>query len=212
MTYRLRKVRECPVCLNLMEECECTNRYLKRQSVHIMGKVFKYEPGNPDMPENRLIFRLKQANSRAVTDFAADELAPVVKRLVGDHPEKYVLVGVPRSHSAIRKYGYDHVRELCRALTKRTGIPYMPAVVRKGSKGQQKEKNRQERIEAAETSYGPAKRFRLKGKRVILVDDIITTGASVGACAHAVRKCGARTVLCVCLGAHHKFQEIFDQH
>ncbi len=200
----------CPICLKLLPECSGTNRYLERHNIHCIGKVFKYEGGHPERAQNQLVFRLKKANSKAVFQFVAEEMAPIVERLASDAREKYILVGAPRSFSGIRRYGYDHVAILTKEISKLTGIPYVKAILRKGHTGQQKTKTKQQRIDSATISYRKNAVVDIKGKRVILIDDIITTGATIAACAHVLRKMGVRTVKCATLGIHYRYDQLVD--
>lgn len=204
------RIRQCPRCFQFLNQCSCSTEYLERAGIHSLGKVFRYDPKDREETENQLIFRLKEANLSAVADCLAGELAPVVRRLA-DPPERYVIVGVPRSRSAIRKYGYDHIRMLCRSLSRLTGIPYIAAVRRVGGMGQQKKKNRTERMRSAAVSYAPAPHVDLRGKRVILIDDLVTSGATLAACAHAVRKCGVKTVHAAVLAVHIHYDETWGE-
>lgn len=207
--YALNKYDECGVCVHPMIECECPNRYLKRNNIHRCGKLFKYTPADNDDVTNRIIFRLKKSNSRAVAAFLAKELAPVVLRLAGKDKEKYILVGPPRSKSSLRRYGYDHIELLCEELQKITGIPYVKALRRVGKQGQQKQKTKKERVASANMSYAPVPNIDLRGKRVILVDDIVTSGATIVACAKVLRRIGAKTIHCASPGFNYQYRQIF---
>jgi ComF family protein len=207
--YALRRYDECGVCVQPICECTCPNRYLERHNVHKCGKLIKYIPQDNDDVCNRIIFRLKKANAKSVTNFLATELVPVVDRLVGDKKEVYVLTGAPRSRSSLGRYGYDHVVDLCKEVSRLTGIPYVKAVLRVGNEGLQKQKSKKERVKSAMLSYAPNPRVSLKGKRVILIDDIVTSGATVAACAHAIRKTGAKTVHCATIGFHYRYDQIY---
>lgn len=199
--------RVCPQCLKKMHACTCPNRFLDRHGIHTVIKLFSYHPHQADLATNRLIFRLKRCDSDATIAFLADRLAEEIRpQMEVDKP--YVLTGVPRSKSPIRRYGDDHVRLLCRALSKRLHIPYVSAVDRVGREGQQKKKNYRERLASAAVSYEPDYRFDLRGKRVILVDDVVTSGATLASCAAAVRKCGARQVIAAVIGSSYRYRDL----
>jgi ComF family protein len=163
-----------------------------------------------ELPENRLIYRLKRSDSESVTRFLAQELAPGIRRHM-DEKHAYVLVGCPRSKSAIRKYGYDHVQLMGKTLSGELGIPYIDAVEHIGHAGAQKTKNRKERLQAAVLSYRPNKKKSLKGKTVILLDDVVTTGATLAACARATRKLGARGILCAVIGSNFRYSDLAER-
>ena len=205
--YQSAREQVCPACLGPMSACTCPNRYLERNGIRTVAKLYAYRPQETDLSTNRLIYRLKKVKSEAVVDFLAGELAARLAPMMQDGKE-YVLVGVPRSRAAIRKYGGDHVRLLVRALSRKTGIPYLRAVKRIGHAGQQKKKNYPARILAAADSYAPKGDYDLHGKRVILVDDIVTSGASLVACARAVRKLGARGVMAMVVGSAFHYADL----
>lgn len=205
--YREAVARECPECLKPMRSCTCPNRFLDRHGIHKVAKLFRYRPRESELPTNRLIYRLKRAESVSVISFLAEELSESIKPLL-DEKYSYVLVGVPRSKEAIRTYGYDHVKLLCRAMSRVLGIPYISAVRRIGHTGQQKKKNYRERLISAIQSYEPARGIDLRGKRVILVDDVVTSGATIAACARAVRRIGARTVFAAVLGSSYRYSDL----
>ena len=207
VAYRQAIMRECPECLKPMHLCSCPNRFLDRHGIHAVAKLFQYRPRESDLPTNRLIFRLKRTESSSVISFLSSELAGAVRPLM-DERHSYVLVGVPRSKAAIRTYGYDHVHLLCRAMSRALDIPYIPAIRRVGHEGQQKKKNYRERINAAAQSYEPAAGIDLHGRRVILVDDVVTSGATLAACARAVRTIGARTVIGAVVGTAYRYSDL----
>ena len=208
--YTQAKETQCPRCVKPMHQCDCTSRFLIGRSLPVMVKLYRYRPSLPHLPQNRLIFRLKQANAESVAHFLAKELAGSIKRHI-EPGKSYVLVGVPRSKSSIRKYGYDHVSVLLKHLSKELGIPVVVAVERYGKEGEQKRKNRAERMKAAAHSFRPVNDISLKGKSVILVDDVVTSGATFASCAKAVRILGARGVICAVVGSSFGYGDIAER-
>lgn len=205
--YQSAREQVCPACLKPLSACTCPNRYLERNGVRTVAKLYAYRPQEIDLSTNRLIYRLKQVKSEAVVDFLAGELAARLTPMLQDG-KTYVLVGVPRSRAAIRKYGGDHVLLLVRALSRKTGIPYLRAIKRIGHTKEQKKMDHSARILAADRSYAPATKYELHGKQVILVDDIVTSGASLTACARAVRKLGARRVMAAVIGSAFRYADL----
>ncbi len=205
--YREAKERVCSLCLNPLPECDCPNRYMERNNLHTLVKLYRYQAGEIDLPENKVIYRLKKTSDGMVIKFIADELSPLIKRHIKENRE-YILVGVPRSAGAIRRYGADHIALLCKELSKQLGIPYCKAVQRIGHSKAQKTKNRDERIASAITSYKPKEGIVLKGKTVILIDDVATSGASLVACAKVVRRMGAKTVISAVAGVSFRYRDL----
>lgn len=205
--YEAAAERSCPQCLKPLHTCTCPNRFLDRHGVHKLIKLFSYRPRNTHLSTNCLVFRLKRCDSEAAIRFLSEKLALEIQDQL-EPGKKYVLTGVPRSQGAIRLYGDDHIRLLCTALSKILHIPYVSAVRRVGREGVQKKKNYRERMSSARVSYAPNDQIDLHGYHVILIDDIVTSGATLAACAAAIRCCGARNVIAAVVGSSFRYQNL----
>lgn len=101
-----------------------------------------------------------------------------------------VLVPVPTAPARTLRRGFDPALEIATALAERTGIEQRPCLTRRGAT-RQVGKRRGERL-------GRPPRFALRGespRSVVLVDDVLTTGATLSACAQALRAAGAVRVV-----------------
>ena len=107
-----------------------------------------------------------------------------------------LLVPAPCSPARLKKNGYNHMEAVCRALKGMYGIPFADVLRRRRGR-QLKKLNRQERKEELEDKIymrsGDAGEFRelARGKHVILLDDIFTTGTTASACAGILKENGA---------------------
>ncbi|MGA2590535.1 MAG: ComF family protein [Bryobacteraceae bacterium] len=88
--------------------------------------------------------------------------------------------------------GFNQSELLARAIARRRGIPLIRAL-RRGAATQAQaglsNAQRRENVAAAFRS-----RRRVAGLRILLIDDVMTTGATAGACARALKKAGAKSV------------------
>jgi predicted amidophosphoribosyltransferase len=103
------------------------------------------------------------------------------------------LVPVPAAPARRRRRGFDHADVLAGALARRTGLPRVRALRRRGG-ARQLGAGRRERLTAGRldvVATGPAPPVAL------LVDDVHTTGATLAACARALRAAGAEDVRAV---------------
>jgi len=99
---------------------------------------------------------------------------------------------VPAAPLRAMRRGFDPASELAAALTDRLGLPLEPCLRRRGW-GRQVGRRRVQRI------AGPP-RVRAEGdipRSVLLIDDVLTTGATLSACAQALRGAGAVRVVAI---------------
>ena len=181
----------CSVCSLPYNECECSTKYLKSHYVHKVYKVFRYFPGD-EPPTNMLIYKLKRENRHDVVEFLVSELKTSLlnKNIRLDNT---VITNVPRRRASVIKYGFDHAQNLAKALARELNLDYVRLLKSRAKKDQKKSEGKEDRLKNAEFDYiknSPD----VSGKNVILVDDIITTGASVGACATLLKGLGAKKI------------------
>ena len=151
------------------------------------------------MPGNHLIYSLKQDNREDVIDFLSSELVDALKRNLDLSKKDYILTSVPRRKSSILSYGFDHVSDLTRAISRKIGIEYVDVLVSKAKKAQ-KGLNKDERVSNAYYGY-KKENTSLKGKSLILVDDVTTSGATMGACATLLKGLGAKEVIALTIAS-----------
>ena len=189
--YENVKRRNCSICSNTLDRCVCTNKYLDAHYVHKLIKVYRYLPDDK-LPSNRLIYSLKRDNRSDVLELLSGELYSAVLHSVKD-PSEYVFTNVPRSRKSTVKYGYDHAALLAKSLAKRFSATYYQPLISK-SKQPQKKTSGEERLHNAR--FAVKKNAEdLTDKKIILVDDIVTTGASLGASAMHLKSLGAKQII-----------------
>ena len=198
--YQNVKLRNCSRCANVLSACSCTNDYLDAHLVHRLIKIVRYVSSIEDLPQNRLIFSLKRENREDVAAFCAEELASAIRVSI-ENPSDFVLSYIPRRGRSKRKYGVDQARILAEHIGRILEIPVVHAL-RSRARTPQKKLNARQRRENAVFSY--RRGADLTGKRVLLVDDIVTTGASMGAAAAMLRGIGAKEIVGVCFAIAYK--------
>ena len=103
-----------------------------------------------------------------------------------------VLVPVPSRRTATLLRGFQPAERLAKRLSRICGVRCENALGARG--GEQKRLRAQSRRKNAQTSFFLKRPEAVAGKRVLLVDDICTTGSTLAACAELLRKAGAADV------------------
>jgi ComF family protein len=106
-----------------------------------------------------------------------------------------VIVPVPLYPTKQRQREFNQAERLARRLSQATQIPLRSRWLRREkSTHTQTKLSRSERAANVRNAFGVRTGVRLHGERVVLVDDVLTTGATTNACALALRQAGAEAV------------------
>jgi ComF family protein len=97
------------------------------------------------------------------------------------------IVPLPLFKRRQKKRGYNQAEVLCRGISMKTGVPvFTRAIIRQSETESQTSKDRISRWENMEGKFQIISKKELEHKHILLVDDIITTGATLDACANAL--------------------------
>jgi ComF family protein len=107
--------------------------------------------------------------------------------------ENVVIVHVPTASSRVRRRGYDQARLLARAISKHTGLPHRPLLTRMGQHHQVGAR-REQRVTQLASAFRVSNPKPVDGNHIILIDDVLTTGATLEAAARALKAAGAKRV------------------
>ncbi len=105
---------------------------------------------------------------------------------------------VPRSRKALCKDGYDQSRLLAKGVAEALGLPVTRTLDCLGNV-EQKFLSESQRAKAIKGKYRPRKAEIAQYPRLLLIDDICTTGATLRTCASLLRKAGAKSVVSAAL-------------
>lgn len=175
----------CPACAAALEAlCETEAAALREapaQGLDFVHAAFPYEA-----QARTLILRLKFERVRA----AAEPLACAMAALPGGEEE--LIVPVPTTARRLRERGFNQAALLARLIGETLGMPVAEALIRRDDAPAQSRlsaRARAENLSGCMEADG-----RAAGKRILLIDDVYTTGATAGEAARALKAAGALSV------------------
>lgn len=179
--------KRCLQCGLVRKRCRCKNRVY-----HFSGLIAPFY--NAGLAK-RGFYKYKLGKREHFADFFASAMALSVRSEYGNIKFDGIC-GVPPSRGRKRKFGYNPPDQLGRIISERLGIPYIEnALGCRNIKSAQHKAKGKERFSAVKGRYFPRK--PLKNMKILLVDDISTTGATLDECSRQLLRAGAYEVWCV---------------
>ncbi len=136
-----------------------------------------------------LVHTLKFRNDRAVVAYLAGALADAARRQAVD-----MVTWAPTTPGRRRERGYDQAELLARAAARRAGLPVARTLVRLPGP-HQTGRPVAERLDGPRFVAGRRGASRCRSRRIAIVDDVVTSGATLSHAARALRFAGAREVV-----------------
>ncbi len=199
-TCRNRYARErfmpCSVCHMKYEDCTCRPRFAS-PFIEGYARVMKYRDENV---AGRLVLAAKDLPAPRLNAFLASEMAKVIRKR---EFKPDIVTFVPCSDDSFCKKGFDHGEELAKALSEALGIPLVKCFESVSTGKTQKQLSAEARLANSRDAIRSRKRIEvlIQGKNVLLMDDILTTGASALVASVYLKDNGAKKVDFVSFGA-----------
>lgn len=205
---QISRVPVCRACLAAPEPLEadyfcaaCRTPFLNPYPLDAQGRCAlcrrglngfdaAYTFGSYDGPLRELIHLFKYGGVRTL----AGPLAELMLRALPRDERFDALVPMPLHWLKRWRRGFNQARLLAEAVSRRTGIPVVGAARRLRSTAPQAGLSNAERRRNVAGAFAVRKRAQVEGLRLLLVDDVFTTGATASACAAALKRAGAARV------------------
>lgn len=127
--------------------------------------------------------------------YLKDYFADILYEKLKDFPKANCIIYVPMTKKTKRKRGYNQTFLLAKELSARTGIPlFKDALLKTKETSAQKGLTRKERAENLYGAFKVADKNSVKGKIILLVDDVLTTGATADELTRILLSAGADKV------------------
>ncbi len=147
-----------------------------------------------DEHSRELVLKLKHADRADLAGLFARWLSRSAADLLA---EAEAVVPVPVHRARLLRRRYNQAAEIARPLARMAGLEYLPdALVRRrdtDSQGGKSASGRRRNVAAA-FAVPPSRRRQIEGRRLVLIDDVLTTGATAEGCARALLAAGAAAV------------------
>ncbi|RYC68261.1 ComF family protein [Spirosoma sordidisoli] len=150
----------------------------------------------------KLIHRIKYKGQKEAAREMALWYGDLLKREGSKLPELDLLISVPMSKARLQQRGFNQAEWIAAGLSEALAVPMQADIlVRKRFRSSQTRKNRIERWENVKNEFVVRQADVIQGLRVALVDDVLTTGATLEACAVALLQAGCSSVSVLTLAA-----------
>ncbi len=190
---------QCPKCFCTYADCRCADAGMQRAGCTALLKLACYNDPDAHVVRNTVLYLKDHPAKRAFELLALWLREGVLGALekCGCETKDAVIVYLPRSPKAKRRAGMDQAKELAQALSPVSGIACEAHLVKRYNTRQQKTLSRAQRQKNLKDSFDVVGEVR--GRTVVLVDDIVTTGASMCVGSRLLRAAGAARVIGVCI-------------
>ena len=189
--------------IDLCRECradapEYAGKKINIRFLDSFAAVWYYE-GNV----RRSLLRFKFYNARS---YGVSYGRILAMRLQREYPDGFdMLTWVPVSRLRKLRRGYDQVELLAKAVGRELGLSPVPTLKKiRNNRPQSRLKDPAARRANVLGAYRLLEGAAVKGQRVLLLDDILTTGATAGECARVLLSAGAKEVHCAAVAAARK--------
>ena len=202
----------CPSCHACVERrgfCQtCARQLIGVRRMMEMGAMAEHLTGVWVLAHYRagvrdLLRALKYRRNMAVLDDLRTILA-AGEEVLEELPPSLLAVPVPLAMQRQKERGFNQTEEIFAPWFAAHGIPFEPILIRTRETMPLYEMMRTERRQELRGAFALVDGADVQGKDLLLVDDIMTTGATLTECAHVLRHDGARRVYAIALAGEHR--------
>lgn len=178
--FRLPKFRNCD---------ESTSFLPMLSRAHFYSFVYSYIKYYKKGIGQTLLQKIKYDNKPDLAFFIGYRMG---LEFIPPKPGFEIILPVPLHKKKLKKRGYNQADYFAEGISKSTGIIWSPDIIcRVKNNPSQTNKSRIERIKNVEGVFQIKKIDSIVSKKILVVDDVITTGATLSACSEALEKTGA---------------------
>jgi len=165
--------------------------------------IFSYE----DKLVKEAIQSLKFKNNKKIAKIFAEILYSELLEELSDFEKfscfkKPILIPIPLSRKRLRERGYNQCEIIAKEMSfldsdSNFSLEKDVLIKKKDTPPQSRTKNKKERLENLKNCFKIKNSEKIKGRNIILLDDITTTGTTLKEASHVLRKNGAKKIICL---------------
>jgi len=152
-----------------------------------------------------LIRRLKYQGKRSTLPYLEEFLSAALPQLPAELRQTELVIPVPLFAAKEKQRGFNQAELIFQSLCQQQGLPLRRMLVRRRATRPQYGLGAAERREnmkdAFQLAVNPSVQNEVQGRHILLVDDILTTGATLCACAEVLHQAGAASVRALVLAS-----------
>lgn len=206
---RLPKANDASFCPQCLYEMPYTDHFLIRENdvtKHFMGRISLYhgaallrfrEGGIVQNMLHGLKYRKRREVGEILGEIAAVKMMDSKLFAIPD-----IILPVPIHPKKILKRSYNQSSVFGKAISSKSGIPFTDLIMIKTKETpSQTGKSRTERVENVQNVFELVRPQEINGRHVLLVDDVVTTGATLEACCELLKNGGTSHISILCIAA-----------
>jgi ComF family protein len=164
-----------------------------------VSSLFSYK----DALVRELVWQIKYKRNRKLTDAVGKLLYEVILEDIGDknffEQGNFLLIPIPMGKNHRRERGWNQTEDIAKAILQNDTeklIAYSSdtLVKIKETESQTKTRSKRERLENLRGSFSVAEPELVLGKRIILIDDVVTTGSTIAEAKRVLKTAGAKNI------------------
>ena len=195
--WESEELETCGICAKKVKECGCMPERMRKAKCAGFSKLVYYVPSRRTLVQNRLIYLVKRKNHDRAYAYLAERLSGIAEKILQEEElrrEDVIVTYLPRTRRAYLQNGIDQAAELARRVAENCALEMRPLLCRRRGGEEQKKLTPAQRIRNARGSIDLKKGADCRGKILLLVDDIVTTGNGMARCTKLLRRAGATSV------------------
>lgn len=181
----------CKTCGKKQRECACVPTKMRTEvtrGIHLV--LFD------DELARRVIYATKRRMTNTLCHFLARSLSRVIRDEIDDLSD-FAITYAPRKPKSVREYGFDQAELLADAIAEELSLPMIDLFCHAHVSKLQKNLGASERAENAKKSYFLRGDAHAPTKKLMIVDDVITTGSTMASLAALAKTLGFEEIVVV---------------